>query len=156
VDAAVPGVPVYSVATMLDTIALNQEQARFNTLLLGLFAALALVLAAIGIYGVLSYSVAQRTHEIGVRMALGASRRNVMLLVMGFGLRVTALGVAVGVAGAVFATRFLATMLFGVKPLDSVSFMAGAAVLVAAALLASFVPARRATKVDPMVALRYE
>jgi len=156
VDTATPGVPVYSVATMFDNIARNQGQARFNTLLLGLFATLALVLAAIGIYGVLSYSVAQRTHEIGVRMALGASRGNVMRLVMGFGLRVTALGVAVGVAGAVFATRLLATMLFGVKPLDSLSFLVGAVVLVTASLLASFVPARRATKVDPMVALRYE
>jgi putative ABC transport system permease protein len=156
VDSAIPGVPVYSIATMLDNIALNQQQARFNTLLLGLFAALALILAAIGIYGVLSYSVAQRTHEIGVRMALGASRSNVMLLVMGFGLRVTALGVAAGIAGALFATRLLASMLFGVKPLDLVSFTAGAVVLVGASLLASFIPARRATRVDPIVALRYE
>jgi putative ABC transport system permease protein len=156
VDAAMPGVPVYSIATMLENIALNQEQARFNTLLLGLFATLALILAAIGIYGVLSYSVAQRTHEIGVRMALGASRSNVMFLVMGFGLRVAALGVAAGIAGAVFATRLLATMLFGVRPLDIVSFAAGAVVLVAASVLASFVPARRATRVDPIVALRYE
>jgi putative ABC transport system permease protein len=124
--------------------------------LLGAFAALALLMAAVGLYGVLSYSVSRRMHEMGLRLALGASARDLMWLVMGQGVRLALLGMAVGLAASLAATRLLAGMLFGVSPLDPLTFAAVAGVLFAAALLASFIPARRATRVDPMVALRYE
>jgi putative ABC transport system permease protein len=120
------------------------------------FGVIALFLAAIGVYGVLSYSVSQRMHEMGLRMALGANARDLMRLVVGQGIRVALAGVAAGLLASVAATRLLVGMLFAVSPLDPLTFMVVAVVLVAAALLASFIPARRATKVDPMVALRYE
>jgi ABC-type antimicrobial peptide transport system permease subunit len=123
-------------------------------MLLGFFASIALVLAATGIYSVLSQSVAQRTQEIGIRMALGADARSVIALMLGTAMRSVAAGVAVGVLIGVAAVRLLTAFLFGVKPLDPAAFAAAAGVLIGVALLAAYVPARRASRVDPLVALR--
>ena len=124
--------------------------------LLGTFAALAFVLAAVGIYGIVSYSVAQRTREIGIRMALGAKQSDVLRLVLVEGLRLTMLGVVLGIAGALASTRVLTNLLFEVKPTDPMTFIGLSFLVAVVALLASYIPARRATKVDPLVALRYE
>jgi ABC-type antimicrobial peptide transport system permease subunit len=124
--------------------------------LMTVFAGLALTLAAVGIYGVISYSVSQRTHEVGVRMALGATRGTVLQMIVRQGLRLTLIGTAIGLLAALGLTRILKSMLFGVKPTDPLAFVAVSILLAAVALLASYIPACRATKVDPMVALRYE
>lgn len=129
---------------------------RFNMVLLSLFAGLALTMAVIGVFGVINYSVAQRTHEIGIRVALGAQRRDILKLVVGEGLILSVLGVAIGLGGAFALTRLISQMLFGVSPTDPVTFSGVAVLLTAVALMASYIPARRAMKVDPMVALRRE
>ena len=124
--------------------------------MLALFATLALVLACVGLYGVISYAVAQRTHEIGVRMALGAQRSHVLRLVMREGMLLTFAGLVLGTAGALAATRVMTDLLYGVTATDAISFISVSALLVLVALLACYLPARRATNVDPLVALRYE
>jgi putative ABC transport system permease protein len=151
-----PDAPITDVATMEEILDQEVFQRRVQTTLLGFFAALALVLSAVGTYGVVAYSAAQRTHEIGVRMALGAERMGVLRLVVGQGLKLTLIGLAVGITGAFGLTRFLSSLLYGVKPSDPLTFTAVSLLLTAVALLASYIPARKATKVDPMVALRYE
>ena len=156
IQAIDPNQPVSTIRTMEQWLAESVARARFNTLLLGLFAALAFVLAAVGIFGVMSYTVTQRTHEIGLRMALGAQSRDVLLLIVGQGLTLTLVGVGLGLAGAYALTRLLASLLFGVTATDPVTYGVVAALLLAVALLACYIPARRATKVDPMEALRYE
>jgi putative ABC transport system permease protein len=148
--------PVSNVRTMDQVFAAAISRERFQMLLLGLFAALALVLACVGLYGVISYGVAQRTHEIGVRMALGAQPRDVLRLVIRQGMVLTLAGLLIGTAGALAATRVMTELLYGVMPTDAITFISVGALLVLVALLACYVPARRATKVDPLIALRYE
>ena len=156
VSALDKDVAVYRIRTMNEVMAISVASRRFNMLLLGIFAALALVLAAVGIYGVMAYAVTQRTHEIGVRVALGAQRRDVMRMLMGHGLVLALVGVAVGLAGALALTRLMASLLFGVSSTDATTFAVVSALLTAVTLLASFVPALRATRIDPITALRYE
>jgi putative ABC transport system permease protein len=148
--------PLYNVMTLDQYLAIGAAEPRFNTLLLASFAGLAMVLAAVGLYGVISYSAVQRSHEIGVRMALGAQRSDVLRLIIGQGMTLASAGVAIGLGGALGLTRALSSLLYGVKPSDPKTFVVVALVLSGVALAASCIPARRATKVDPMVALRYE
>jgi putative ABC transport system permease protein len=145
---------VASIETMLQEQSYAQPQFVLYTL--GIFAGIGLILAAIGVFGVMTYSVAQRTNEIGIRMALGAERRDVLRMVVGQGLKLTVIGVAIGIGGALALTRFLSSILYGVTPSDPLTFIAVSLILIAVALLACYIPARRAAKVDPMVALRYE
>jgi putative ABC transport system permease protein len=156
VSAFDPSLTAANVRPMPEVIAGTVDEPRFQMTLVSGFALLALVLAAIGIYGVIAYSVTQRTHELGVRVALGASGRDVMKMVLGEGLLVTTIGVAAGLLASFMLTRLMASMLFGVTARDPIAFSAGASVLLAVALLASWIPARRATRVDPVVALRAE
>jgi predicted permease len=151
-----PDQPIYSVRTMHEIRAESVASERLNLTLLSLFALIALVLAIVGIYGVMSYTVTQRTHEIGIRMAIGAQPRDVFKMVIGQGMMLAFLGVVFGLAGAFALTRLMATMLFGVEPTDPATFAAIAVLLTLVALLACYIPGRRATKVDPMVSLRYE
>jgi putative ABC transport system permease protein len=148
--------PIFNVKTMDEIISGVVSAQRLAFILLGIFAFLALTLAAVGIYGVTSYSVSQRTHEIGIRMALGARESDVFRLVVGHGLTLGLVGVGLGVAGALVLTRFLASLLYGIRPTDPLTYLVVSLVLTAVAALASYIPARRATKVDPMEALRYE
>lgn len=149
-------VPISNVNTMAQLVAQSVAQRRFGMFLVGIFAALALVLAVVGIYGVVSYSVAQRTSEIGVRMALGASGKDVLKLVLKNGMTLALIGVGIGLAGAFAVTRLMTAMLFEVKPTDVATFAIVSVGLIVVALLACYVPARRAMRVDPLVALRYE
>ena len=151
-----PSVPVFQLQTMSDMVADSLVRPRFLSLLLGSFSAIALSLAAIGIYGVMAYSVTQRTQEIGVRVALGATTRNVLAMVVGEGLKMTVVGLAVGLTGAFWLTRWMAALLFEISTTDPFTFAMVGFGLTAVGLLACFVPARRAANVDPMVALRYE
>jgi putative ABC transport system permease protein len=156
VKAIDPDQPIYAIRTMDEIRAESVAPERLNLTLLSLFAGIALVLAIVGIYGVMSYSVTQRTHEIGIRMAIGAQPRDVFRLVIGQGMMLALIGVGLGLIGAFGLTRLMATMLFGVEPTDPATFAAIAVLLTGVALVACYVPGRRATKVDPVVSLRYE
>jgi predicted permease len=151
-----PELPMAAVATMDQLLADSLSRARFTMFLLGIFALVALVLAAVGIYGLIAYSVSQRTQELGIRMAIGAQRRDILRLVLEQGTRLTLLGVAIGVLAALTLSRLLGSLLFGVNATDPLTFAGVAGLLAVVALLACLIPARRATRVDPMVALRYE
>ena len=148
--------PVWRVRSMETLLAAARGPARAMSVLIAIFAAVALMLAAVGIYGVMAYLVAQRTREIGIRMALGASTQAVMRMVVGRGLALTLAATLLGLAGAAALSRTLATLLFGVAPLDPLTFVAAAGVLGGVALLACYLPARRAARVDPVVALAEE
>jgi len=147
---------VTNIQTLEQVISDSIAPLRFRTLLLGLFAVVALVLATVGIYGVMAYAVMQRTHEIGIRMALGAQLRDVLKLVIGQGMRLALIGIALGLLAASALTRLVKSLLFGVSATDPVTFVIVATLLAGMALLACWLPARRATKVDPMIALRRE
>jgi len=151
-----PEQPIYDVRTLAEMRDNSIAPQRLNLTLLAVFAGVALALAVIGLYGVLAYAVAQRQREIGVRMALGAQRRDVLGLLVGHGMRLTGIGVILGLAGALALTRVLKSLLFEIKPFDPVTFLMVTAVLAGVALLACWIPARRAAKVDPIGALRYE
>jgi putative ABC transport system permease protein len=151
-----PELALYDVKTMEEYVATSVATPRFQTLLLALFAAVGLALTAIGLYGVMAYGVAQRTREFGIRLALGARPGEVLALVLRGGLGLIATGLVVGVVGGALATRLLASSLYGVDPLDPTTFAGVAAILVAVGMVASYVPARRATRVDPIAALRSE
>ncbi|HEX9704250.1 MAG TPA: FtsX-like permease family protein, partial [Gemmatimonadales bacterium] len=156
VVAADPEVPLFRVRTMDELATAVVAQPRFYSLLLGLFAGVALLLAAVGIYGVMAQAVARRTPEIGLRLALGAQARDVLGMVVGDGIRLAGIGVALGVAGAVAGSRLVVSLLYGVRPLDAVTFVAVPLALLGVAVAASYLPARRAARVDPMMALRTE
>jgi putative ABC transport system permease protein len=151
-----PSLPVYGLRPMSEVVARSMVQPSFLSLLLATFSSIALFLAAIGIYGVMAYSVAQRTQEIGVRMALGAQRLHVLRLIFGQGFWLLAIGVVVGLGGAFALTRLMRTLLFEVTATDPLTYTAVVGLLAVVALLACYIPARRAAKVDPLVALRYE
>ena len=147
-------VPLYRINTIDDYISVAASQPRFQTVLITFFAIMALLLAAVGLYAVLSYMVAQRTLEIGLRLALGAQRENVMALIVRRGAALAAIGLAIGVAASLVLTRFLSDMLYGVTPLDPVTFVTVSAVLMLVSLVASSAPAYRAARLDPMRTLR--
>jgi len=151
-----PDLPVYGITTMAQRVADQTMQARFSTWLLSIFGGLALVLAAIGIYSVMAYAVEQRTQEIGIRLALGARASDVLKLVIGQGVRLTLLGVLLGLGAALALTQLLKQLLFGVTAIDPLTYAVIALLLAFIALLACWIPARRAAKVDPMIALRCE
>ena len=151
-----PDQPIYNIKTMDEIRAESVAGERLNLTLFSIFAGIALLLAIVGIYGVMSYTVTQRTHEIGIRMAIGAQQRDVFKMIMGQGMMLALIGIAIGLVGAFALTRLMATMLFGVTATDPTTFGAIAILLTIVALLACYLPGRRATKVDPVVSLRYE
>jgi putative ABC transport system permease protein len=148
--------PVSNINAMDEVVSRAVARQRFSMLLLAIFAGLALVLAAVGIYGVMSYSVAQQTRDIGIRMALGAQRSDVLKMTVMQGLKLVALGLVIGMAAAFMLTRVMASLLFGISATDPLTFVTIAVLLLAVAALASYIPALRATRVDPMIALRYQ
>ncbi|MBI3695181.1 MAG: FtsX-like permease family protein [Acidobacteria bacterium] len=148
--------PVFNIRTAEQYMAEQVQEPRIYMLLLGIFGGIAVALSAVGIYGLMAYSVTQRTHEIGIRLALGAGAGDVLKLVVRHGLALILIGVTTGVAGALALTRLIENLLWGVKPADPLTFAAVSLLLIAVALLACYIPGRRATKVDPLVALRYE
>jgi ABC-type antimicrobial peptide transport system permease subunit len=147
---------VYGEQTMEQIISDTISERKFSMLLLGTFAALALLLSSVGIYGVISYLIGERTHEIGIRMALGAQRKDILTLVLGEGVRLALVGAALGLAAALGLTRLMANLLYGISATDPITFAGVCFVLMGVALLACYIPARRAMRVDPMTALRYE
>jgi len=151
-----PDLPLYQVHTMSYYYSKSMGRTSFTLVMLALAGSMALLIGVVGLYGVIAYSVSQRTHEIGIRMALGAQKHDVLKLVVNGGMGLTLVGVGLGVAGALVLTRFLSSLLYGVKPTDPLTFVVVSLLLAAVALLACYIPARRATKADPIVALRYE
>jgi putative ABC transport system permease protein len=151
-----PEQPIYNPRTMNEIRAESVAPERLNLTLLSLFAAIALVLAIVGIYGVMSYSVTQRTHEIGIRIAIGARPRDVFTMILGQGMKLALVGIGIGLLLSFALTRLMATMLFGVAPTDATTFAGISVLLVSVALLACYLPGRRATKVEPTISLRYE
>ncbi|MDQ3314271.1 MAG: ABC transporter permease [Verrucomicrobiota bacterium] len=151
-----PEQPVADVRTMKQVISKSIARPRFNTVLLSIFAGVALVLASVGLYGVMNHSATQRTHEVGIRMALGATRADIMRLVVGNGMLLTLIGIAIGVVASCGLTRVMQRFLFGVAPTDVLTFVAVSLLLIAVALVANYIPARKATRVNPVIALRYE
>jgi len=156
IRTADPAIPVRNVKTLDEVVSAAVAPARWSTMLLGVFAGVAVVMAVLGVFGVLSFIVTQRTRELGIRIALGASSTSVRRLVVGRGLVLVFGGLGLGVMGAFALTRFMSTLLYGVTPTDPLTFSGVAAVLLAAAAVASYLPARRATRVDPIIALRAE
>ena len=156
VKALDPDQPIYNIRTMDEIRGESIAPQRLNLLLMSIFAGLAFVLAIVGIYGVMSYAVTQRTHEIGIRMAIGAQPRDVFRMILGQGMFLAIIGMVAGLAGAFALTRLMATMLFTIKPTDPLTFGSVAILLIAVALIACYIPGRRATKVDPVNSLRYE
>jgi putative ABC transport system permease protein len=156
VASVAPEVPIYRLSSMKQKISSTLERSHFDTFLLAIFAVTALLLSSVGIYGVLSYMVVQRTRDIGIRMALGASQGQIVWDVLGFGLRLATIGLGIGLAAALAATRLLSSLLYGVRPTDAITFAAVSLILLAVALIASYLPALRATRVDPLTALRYD
>jgi putative ABC transport system permease protein len=151
-----PNQSVYDVKTLQQVVGDSVSQPRFYTLLLGIFASVALVLAAVGIYGVMNNSVSQRIHEIGIRLALGAQRGDILKMIVGQGMLLTLIGIVVGLAAALVVTRVMESLLYGVSTRDLTTFLMIPVVLAIVAFLSTFIPATRATRVDPMIALRYE
>ncbi|HKG21968.1 MAG TPA: FtsX-like permease family protein, partial [Blastocatellia bacterium] len=149
-------IPISQVQTMEEVVSRSLSQRRLNMSLLVLFAALAGLLAAVGIYGVMAYTVSERTHEIGIRMALGAPRAQVLRMMLSNGARLTLIGIAIGLGVALALTRVMANLLYGVSTTDPLTFAAISVLLIAVALPASYIPARRAARVDPLEALRYD
>jgi ABC-type antimicrobial peptide transport system permease subunit len=156
IQGAAPAMPIYDIRTMEERMHDSMARQRFSTIMLGAFAVFALVLAAVGVYGMISYLVTQGTHDLGVRIALGAQRSNIVRLVLRQGMELAIVGIVAGVAGALLLTRLMASLLFGVGARDLLTFTVVPVVLAVVALAACYVPARRATSVDPMVALREE
>jgi putative ABC transport system permease protein len=154
VQAIDPTLPVFGAQTLNETVSASMSQRRFSMEMVGLFAMISLLLAALGIYGVISYLVNERTHEIGIRLALGAGRTNILQMVLGQGLRLALVGSAVGLISALIVSRLIASLLYGVRPTDPLTFAGVAILFLGVALLACYLPARRATKIDPMIALR--
>ena len=150
------GLPIYKLQTLGEIVSASTSQTRLPAVLVSVFAGIALLLAAVGVYGALAYTVAQSRHEIGVRMALGAPRQHILKLFLGRGIKWAALGGSAGLVAAVIFVRFMRSMLFEVGPYDPTIFLSVAGVLGIVVLMACYTPARRATRVDPMVALRYE
>jgi putative ABC transport system permease protein len=148
--------PIYQAQRMEEYVEASVAQRRFTSLLCSIFAGAGLLLAVVGLFGVMSYSVAQRTHEIGVRVAVGADKTDILRLILSEGMGITLLGIGIGLAGTFAVSRFLTSQLFGVSATDAFTFLGVVVTLAAVALLACYIPARRATRVDPMVALRYE
>ncbi len=156
VKAIDPDQPIYNIRTMDEIRAESVAPERLNLTLLSIFAGIALVLAVVGIYGVMSYTVTQRTHEIGIRMAIGAQPRDVFRMVIGQGMSLALIGIALGLVGAYGLSRLMASMLFGIEATDPATFASIAVLLTGVALVACYIPGRRATKVDPVESLRYE
>jgi len=151
-----PDQPLVKIRTMEENIGASVAQPRFRTTLLGIFAGCALLLSVVGLYGVMTYSVSRRASEIGIRMALGAQREDILAMVLGEGLRLATAGIAIGTTGALALTRLLKTFLFDTVPTDPITFAGAALLLVAVALVACYVPARRAMRLDPVSSLRQD